>query len=162
MIRKPNQGRVPRAVGSVAVLVLFLLTCTVRSYSQRCESRAIESFIASHGANELIELRGVNVRTVRGHITDVNGARVTDAVIDVFPMDNKVRRELLGTEDANEEAFKSFRVDTTGEFCLDLPPGTYELRFGTEGFGFKQTKLSVTKIRSGSRKPIDIVLEPGT
>jgi hypothetical protein len=163
MILKPNRGEVlRRSIGS-AIVVLLVLVCTHRSSTQVCKSPALESDVPSHGANELITLRPVKVSIIRGRVADANGAAVMDAVIDVFAMDKTVRKRLLGITEGNVESFKSFRADKTGEFCLDLPFGSYELRFGTEGpSGFNQTILLVRKIRSGSRKSIEIFLTPGT
>ena len=85
--------------------------------------------------------------TLRGTVTDANGAAVAGATV-------KVKSETTGLE--------SEAVTTTGEGTFEfanLKPGKYTLT--VEGAGFKRSVTTGTDIKVGITNPVDIKLEPG-
>ena len=135
---------------------LILLVVTGHASAQTvCKVASENSFIVSKGANETVEYKGVQKRSlISGRVLDANGEPVLTAIVDVFP-DSTALKEAT--------RIRSYRVDEYGYFCLgDIPDGRYWLRFGTEVFGFKHLIIRVDKKRSASNRPIEVRLEVGT
>ncbi|MDQ5839457.1 MAG: carboxypeptidase-like regulatory domain-containing protein, partial [Acidobacteriota bacterium] len=85
--------------------------------------------------------------TLRGTVTDANGAAVAGATV-------KVKSEATGLEGEP--------VTTTGEGTFEfanLKPGKYTVT--VEGAGFKRSVTTGTDIKVGIVNPVDIKLEPG-
>jgi hypothetical protein len=128
-----------------------------------CEKPSLESDLPSRGANQVIEFREVRtVKFLSGRVLDVNGAKVDGAAFDVFPATRLTERVPASSYIVEENRITSYRVDPEGVFCVsDLPAGEYILRFGAPG-GFNHTLIKIRKKNSGSKKPIEIELTPGT
>ena len=153
--QKPKGGNM-RVLSFLSVAGVLVVFCSLQISAQKsCKVASPVSYIASHGANEVIEYGRVQTRRlISGRVLDANGEPVRTAIVDLFP-DKGALDE--GTR------IRSYAADGNGNFCLDdIPDGTYWLRFGTEFFGLKHTVMRVRKTRSGSSRPIEVWLEAGT
>jgi hypothetical protein len=162
---KPQRCRVVvQNLSYLLTLGVVLLTICLTTFAQDCKSPSEESPTASIGANEVVQFSDVKtVRVLVGKVLDANDSPIENVIVDVFKVGKLTTTSEGGDLIYDKIPVKSYRVDRNGSFCIgNMPDGEYVLRFGTDVFAFKHTLIKVRKKRSGSRKPIEINLTPGT
>jgi hypothetical protein len=76
-------------------------------------------------------------------VTDVTGGIVPNAEVEIDPLPN---------------ALSNLRTNKDGMLSLDLPPGTYEFRVKSPGFG---TVMKHVQITAGTQQNLNVALSPG-
>ncbi len=154
------------------LLVLFLLVLFGGELAAQkpCPSRPARPEDQSHGANEIIEQKGVSAsKRIYGKVTDAMGNPIPNGtIIIVFRYSPKEESEEAYRLVKRLERFRAFLPAADGSYCITgLPPGRYLLQIGT----LAQQDLNELFVRIRVRKPSARVravlkrnfeLQPGT
>lgn len=147
-------------------LFTLILVLSTAAYSQRAECRTAseKSEMESVGANMIVVSDGIKkVREIHGIITDSTSSPLVRAIIDVYSVKGMSKHGSGDQYVKDQSPLASYKVDSDGRFCLKgLKDGEYVLRIGTDRFAFMHTYIKVRKTKSGSKRPIEIMLELGT
>ncbi|SNR34627.1 parallel beta-helix repeat (two copies) [Halorubrum vacuolatum] len=91
-----------------------------------------------------VELEPIPLGTIEGTVTAVDsGEPVPGALVRVIG-----------------ESSKSVTTNETGEYAVDVAPGTYEVSVSVEGLGLEPTTVSDVEVADGETKTVDVALEP--
>ncbi len=83
--QKRERGEIKHYV-LIGIALLIVMAVSETSAQPVCRKTSVESAIASHGANEVVEFYKIrSVEVFYGRVRDVNGMNVEVAVVDIFP-----------------------------------------------------------------------------
>jgi hypothetical protein len=122
-----------------------------------------------HGANEIIEYRGMTMRQLRGVVMEPSGKAVPDVVLELYSYNDAEKSLLAHRIAGGRTRIMATLTGEKGVFCFrDLRSGRYVVRIGTRySDGFEEAFVKIRLDRHWwsrwlRRKRLQVVLQLGT
>src|SRR4030095_12910617 len=105
---------------ALIIITLVSFFFSVEAIGQQpCQAESEKSYIASGGANELVEFEDIRtLRVLTGRVVDPNGNKLETAILDLFPANGLKKRVSASEYIDAEKRIKSYHVDREGAFCI--------------------------------------------
>jgi len=116
--------------------------------------------VTFHGNEDIVISISHSMRSPKGIVKDVNGAPLSEILIEVFDHPEVRLREGPPVEGI-QRRISACMTNRSGSFDLELPNGDYEIRFSKSG-GWQCTSMLIHVRRFSLRRRLDVVMRVAT
>ena len=121
---------------------------------------ASDDAVTFHGNEDIVISISHAMSSPKGIVKDVNGAPLSDILIEVFDHPEVRLREGPPAEGI-QRRISACTTNGSGSFDLKLPSGDYEIRFSKSG-GWQCTSALIHVRRFSFRRRLDVVMQVAT